>query len=147
MRVVIAGGSGFLGSALTERLLADGHQVVLLSREAGESGGRPNLRATRWAPNGDAGAWAAELDGADAVVNLAGASLADGRWTNARKEVLVESRLLSTRSLANAMRIVKSKPPVFVQGSAMGFYGAYENGATFDESSSPGLDFLAQLCE
>ena len=83
----------------------------------------------------------ADLDGADAVVNLAGASLADGRWTDARKQVLLESRMLSTRSLANAMRTLKSKPPVFVQGSAMGFYGAYENGGTFDESSSTRIGF------
>src|SRR5262245_13688006 len=122
MRVVIAGGSGFLGRALSERLLAGGHEVVILSREAGSFSALPKLRVVRWTPNGDAAAWAGELDGASAVVNLAGASLADGRWTDARKQVLVESRLLSTRSLANAMRTLKTKPPVFVQNCAIGFY-------------------------
>jgi uncharacterized protein (TIGR01777 family) len=146
MRVVIAGGSGFLGSALADRLIADGHHVVVLSREAEGSSDNSNLRAVRWTPNGTTGEWAGEIDGADAVVNLAGAGIADKRWTGARKDLLLRSRVDSTRSLASAMRTVKARPPVFIQASGIGFYGSYDNGGEFDEASSPGSDFLAGLC-
>ena len=146
MRVVIAGGSGFLGRALTERLLAQGHEVVLLSRGAESFSERPNLRVVRWTPDGRSGAWAGELDGATALINLAGAGIADQRWTTARKKLILESRIKSTRSLMDALRSVKTKPGVFVQASAIGFYGAHDNGPEFDERSSPGSDFLAGIC-
>ena len=147
MQVVIAGGSGFLGRALTDRLIADGHSVVVVSREAeGTSIGSPNLRAVRWTPDGGAGEWAGAIDDADAVVNLAGAGIADKRWTRARKELLLRSRVDSTRSLASALRTMKTRPPVFIQASAIGFYGSYDNGGEFNEGSSPGSDFLAGLC-
>lgn len=146
MRVIIAGGSGFLGRALSERLVQSGHHVILLSRGANSYSDIPNLRAARWTPDGETGPWAGELDGADAVVNLAGAGIADGRWTTARKRVLYSSRIQSTRSLAAAMRTVKTRPPVFIQASGIGFYGAHDNGGEFDERASPGSDFLAGLC-
>jgi uncharacterized protein (TIGR01777 family) len=147
VQVVIAGGSGFLGRALTDRLIADGHSVVVVSREAeGTSIGSPNLRAVRWTPDGGAGEWAGAIDDADAVVNLAGAGIADKRWTRARKELLLRSRVDSTRSLASALRTMKTRPPVFIQASAIGFYGSYDNGGEFNEGSSPGSDFLAGLC-
>ncbi len=146
MRVIIAGGSGFLGRELTERLTRDGHQVVVLSRDAGATAGLANARVVPWTPDGDSGAWAGEIDGADAVVNLAGAGIADRRWTAARKQLLMDSRLQSTRSLAAAVRAAANMPPVFIQQSAIGFYGAYDNGGEFDEGSSPGSDFLAGLC-
>jgi len=145
MRVVIAGGSGFLGGALIGRLARDGHQVVVLSRDASSGSGPPGVRTVHWTPNGQSGEWAREIDGADAVINLAGAGIADKRWTADRKRLLHDSRVLSTRSLAEALRQVSDRPGVFVQASAVGFYGAHENGAEFDESSSPGADFLAQL--
>jgi uncharacterized protein (TIGR01777 family) len=144
MRVVIAGGSGFLGGALTDRLLHDGHQVVVLSRGSKEVRDAPGLRTVSWSPNGEVGAWATELDGAGAIVNLAGAGMADKRWSSARKQLLRDSRLQSTRSLAAAVRRAVSKPDVFIQASAVGYYGAYESGDEFDESSPPGSDFLAR---
>ena len=146
MRVVIAGGSGFLGRALTERLTRSGHQVVILSRGAGGRNVRDGVRAVAWTPNGEAGPWAADIDGADAIVNLAGAGIADRRWTKARKQLLYDSRINSTRSLVAAVRAARVKPRVFVQDVGIGIYGAYANGATFDESSGFGSDFLARLC-
>jgi uncharacterized protein (TIGR01777 family) len=146
MRVVIAGGSGFLGRALSERLLARGHEVVLLSRGAESFSERPNLRVVRWTPDGRSGAWAGELDSATALINLAGAGIADKRWTTARKKLILDSRIQSTRSLMDALRSVKTKPAVFVQASAIGFYGAYDTGPDFDERSSPGSDFLSGVC-
>jgi len=146
MRIVIAGGSGFLGQALSRRFLGDGHQIVVLGRHPEPPGAQSNLRAVQWTPNGEAGTWARELDGADAVVNLAGAGIADRRWTTARKKLLLDSRVLSTRSLVAALRSIKTKPSVFVQGSAVGFYGSFDNGPELDERSSPGTDFLAGVC-
>src|SRR5688500_8573177 len=114
MRVVIAGGTGFLGSALAERLQSGGHEVHILSR-------RPAAGAIRWSPDGTIGPWAAALDGADAIVNLAGESIASGRWTEARKARILNSRVLATRSLATAIRTALHRP-VFLSGSAVGYY-------------------------
>ena len=146
MRVVIAGGSGFLGSALTARLLRDGHQVAILSRRETTRLTSGGVRLVPWTPNGQAGPWAIEVEGADAVVNLAGAGMADARWTPARKQLLIDSRIGSTRSLVAAVRGAKNKPRVFVQIVGIAIYGAHANGETFDESSGSGSDFLAKLC-
>ena len=145
MRIVIAGGSGFLGHALTQRLRTDGHEIVVLGRGT-EAGAEARVRMVHWIPNGEAGPWADEIDGADAVVNLAGAGIADKRWTDARKQLIVNSRVQSTRSLIAALRSASKKPAVFVQQSAVGFYGSYDNGPDCDERSSPGKDFLAGVC-
>jgi hypothetical protein len=145
MRIVIAGGSGFLGQALTQRLHADGHEIVLLARGTKSDAG-PRVRPVQWTPNGESGPWADEIDGADAVVNLAGAGIADKRWTDARKQLILNSRVQSTRSLIAALRSVHRKPAAFVQQSAVGFYGSYDNGPDCDERSSPGKDFLAGVC-
>jgi len=150
VKVVIAGGTGFLGGALSARLIADGHDVVVLSRRPGAPQDR--VRRVVWTPDGtapspDAGqptGWAREVDGADAVVNLAGEGIADRRWTRARKQALVDSRRLSTRSLVAAVRAVSRRPAVFVQISGAGYYGL-ANDEIFDESSPPGDDFLARL--
>src|SRR5262245_2054282 len=100
MRVVIAGGTGFLGAPLAASLAAAGHDVVLLSRRAQPAA--PPGRIVAWTPNGDAGPWASALDGADAVVNLAGESIAARRWTAAHKQRILDSRVHATRSLAAA---------------------------------------------
>lgn len=143
MRVVIAGGSGFLGTALTGKLVADKHQVVILSRDP-KTEDTDLVRYRHWDPNGESGPWANEIDGADAVVNLAGAGMGDKRWTKKRRQLLYDSRINSTRSLAAAVRDVARKPRVFIQQTAVGFYGAHDNGGSFDEMSSPGNhDFLS----
>lgn len=142
MRVVIAGGTGFLGRALTERLTAGGHEVVVLTRRAPSSA---DARQVGWTPDGTAhGDWVDELDRADAVVNLTGAGIADRRWTRARKAVLRSSRLLPTRSLVEAIRRSDHRPAVFLQGSAVGYYGDTGD-APVDETSPPGDDYLGRL--
>src|SRR5262245_57789560 len=146
MRIVIAGGSGFLGTALSARLAKDGHAVVTLTRNATEARSPGLVRYAEWTPNGDTGPWAREIDGADAVINLAGAGLADKRWTAARKRVLRDSRVNSARSLLGAMRAASRAPSVFMQASGVGYYGAFIDGPELDETASPGDDFLASLC-
>lgn len=146
MRVVLAGGTGFLGRALVARLVRDGHQAVVLTRDAAARPTQLGVRWVAWTPDGGIGPWAAEIDGADAVVNLAGAGIADARWTDSRKRLLRDSRVLSTGSLAAAVAAARVKPRVFVHLTGVGLYGAHADGPTFDESSAPGTDFLGRLC-
>ena len=132
-----------LGRALTARLTAGGHEVVALSRRGGSAS--KNYREVQWTPNGASGPWAAELEGATAVVNLAGAGIADKRWTAARKIELRASRVNSTRSLVAAMASTTNRPTVFIQGSAIGYYGATLDDRPIDERATGGHDFLAAL--
>ena len=150
MKIVLAGGTGFLGRALAASLAADGHDVVVLSRSA--SGATPrtspssrHARVVTWTPDRADGAWLAELDGAAAVVNLAGESIAEQRWTAARKQRILESRLQATRTLASAIRGASTPPLVFVSGSAVGYYGPCGDDVVVEETRA-GSDFLAQVC-
>jgi uncharacterized protein (TIGR01777 family) len=141
VRILVAGGSGFLGQALVQRLRRGGHDVGILTRRA-----RPGAADhIVWTPDGTAGEWHRAVDGADAIVNLAGEGIADARWTNARKQALRESRILSTRSLVSAMRAATTRPHVFVSASGIGYYG--DRGAALVTEDTPaGADFLATLC-
>lgn len=141
MRVILAGGSGFLGRALQRRLRDSGASVAVLTRQP-----RPDVADDiGWTPDGSAGPWARSLEGADAIVNLSGAGLADQRWTDARKQELVSSRILPTRSLVAAIATLSARPAVFVAGSAVGYYGA-RGDEMIAETEPPGSDFLATLC-
>lgn len=143
MKVVIAGGRGLIGRALSARLVQKGIDVVVLTRDASGQAPEGRVRQVEWAPDGKTAAWALDVDGADAVVNLAGAGIADGRWTSARKSAIRSSRVLATRSLVAAVRRASHKPGIFVQGSAVGFYGATLDDQICDESFPPGDDFLS----
>jgi len=146
MLIVVAGGTGFIGRPLCALLCQEGHRVTLLTRrreEAQRSYGS-TVTAVEW--NGrEAGAWEHCLEGADAVVNLAGAPIADGRWTEARKRWLTESRVLTTRLLAEAMSRRTSKPRALVSASGIGYYGASDD-RVLDEGAARGEGFLADLC-
>ncbi len=144
MRCVIGGGSGLLGGALAARLAGRGDEVVVLTRHADPSD-LAGVRNVQWVPDGSLGPWSREIDGADVVVNLGGASIAGGRWTAQRKAILRSSRIGSTTSLVAAVQAAARRPATFVQGSAVGYYGAHADGPTFDEQSEPGRDFLADL--
>jgi len=139
MKVLVSGGSGLVGTALTESLRSEGHAVAHLVRPGGEA----SPGDIRWDPasgfiNTNA------LEGADAVVNLNGASIGGGRWTPARKKILHASRVGATRLLADAFTRLKQKPRVFVSASAIGYYGN-RGDETLTESSTAGNDFLATL--
>jgi uncharacterized protein (TIGR01777 family) len=138
VRIVIAGGTGFLGRALTEALTARRHEVIVLTRRHPARPGQVS-----WTPDGTAGPWARVLDGADAVVNLAGESIAGARWTERRKRLLLDSRVLPARSLVAAVSGASRPPAVIVQSSAVGYYGG-RGDEPIAESSGPGDDFLAR---
>ncbi|TMQ89881.1 TIGR01777 family protein [Actinomadura soli] len=138
MRVTITGSSGLIGSALVRSLRGDGHEVIRLIR-------REPTRAdeARWSP-ADGCVDAASLDGADAVVHLAGAGIGDRPWTKAYKRKIRDSRLDGTRTIAEAIAAAGRRPPVLVCGSAIGYYGD-TGGQEADEKSPAGRGFLAAL--
>lgn len=140
MTIVLAGGSGFLGRKLAQRLETEGHRTLTLTRRASGAGNQ-----IAWQPDGHAGALPPHLDGVDAIVNLAGDGIADKRWTAARKEALRNSRILSTRTLVRAIAECARPPKAFISGSAIGYYGP-RGAEPVGESTPPGTDFLARLC-
>ncbi len=145
MKILLAGSSGLVGTALGSALAKAGHTVCRLIR--------PQSAAVEGAKEGFAVAWnpaTGELGGAgvgaDAVVNLAGASIADGRWSTQRKELLRSSRIDTTRALVNALAKMNARPSVLVSASAIGIYGDRGN-ETLTEESNPGTNFLAGLAQ
>jgi uncharacterized protein (TIGR01777 family) len=139
MKIVIAGGSGFLGSALVRTLRDAGHQAQVLTR-------RPRgVDEVRWDPESRGGEWTAALERSDAVVNLAGEGIADKPWTAARKAAILASRVTSTRTLAEAIRACAHPPRSFISASGVGFYGT-PGAEVLTEESPPGSDFLATVC-
>jgi len=139
VRVAITGGTGFLGSALVDRLRVDGHAVAVLTRSPRSAG------EARWNPEAPIPEWTATLEGTDAVIHLAGASIAGGRWTPRRKALILDSRVRSTRALATAILAARRPPSVLVSGSAIGIYGPHGDEAVADDAPS-GSDFLANVC-
>ena len=151
MKVAIAGATGFVGSRLVEKLQAAGHQVVVLSRDAQRArrvfpaSAYPNLEVVAYTP-AESGDWQKSIAGCDGVVNLAGAPIAEERWTQARQQAILDSRRLTTAKLVEAIVNANPRPSVFVSGSAIGYYGTSET-AEFDETSPAGDDFLAAVCK
>ncbi len=143
-RVLITGGSGLIGRALTAELAGAGYEVVVLSRSPERISSLPaGARAVGW--DGEtADGWGGEADGARAIVNLAGENLATGRWTAARKRRILGSRLASTRAVIQAIERVGTPPEVLLQGSGVDFYGP-QGDEPVDESSPPGEGFLARV--
>jgi uncharacterized protein len=140
MKVLISGGSGLVGGALTGALRADGHTVCHLVRP----GGKAAPGDVKWNPL-SALVDVPAMEGFDAVVNLNGASIADGRWTSKRKTILRGSRVDSTRVLVDALSHLRRPPRVFVCASATGYYGN-RGDEVLTETSGNGNDFLAIVC-
>lgn len=141
MKVTITGATGLIGRHLTRALLDRGHAVVPLSRSGGEVHGVPTVA---WDPAVDHLPSAA-LDGVDGVVNLAGASVADGRWSRDRKKLIRDSRVVTTTRIADALA-GGTGPRVLVNGSASGYYGDRAD-EVLDERSAPGVGFLAETAQ
>jgi uncharacterized protein len=145
MKIVIAGGTGFLGRPLAQALASKGHDLAILTRRYSMS---PDARGQfiTWNPNGEVGPWAAALDRADAIVNLAGESIGERRWSDAQKRRILDSRVQATRSLALAIRASAHPPRVFISGSAVGYYGPLGDQVATEEHPA-GSDFLANVCK
>ncbi len=146
MHIVVTGGTGFIGRALCESLFREGHRVTVLTRHAREASQLMGAIVSTVEWNGrEAGVWEQSLEGTDAVINLAGAPIADARWTHARKQLLTDSRLLTTRLLVAAMSRCSSTPRTLISASGIGYYGASDD-RVLDESAARGQGFLADLC-
>ncbi len=147
MKLVITGGTGFVGRVLVERLIKDNYSLVLLVR---------NLeRARHIFSNKDidivpyvateSGSWQGSIDGCDAVINLAGEPISR-RWNDQYKQLILESRQLGTRKIVEAIGKAQKKPTLLINASAVGYYGTSQT-ESFDENSQPGDDFLSQVCQ
>ncbi len=144
MKIIVTGASGLIGSALVSALLAQAHQVTTLVRRESKRHTQTDVDAVPWHPaTGEVDA--ARLVGHDAAVHLAGESIAEGRWTDEKKERIRASRIKSTRLLAETLAQLPTRPATFVCASAIGYYG--DRGAeVLTETSAPGADFLAHVC-
>ena len=144
MRVIVTGSTGLVGRALVRSLLADGHEVTRLVRGGAQSFRAPGTAAVHWDPaRGEIDA--AELEGHDAAVHLAGEPIAEGRWNEEKKRRVLESRQKGTQLLAGALAGLASKPSVLVSASATGFYGDRGEEVLREESAS-GDDFVSEVC-
>ncbi|MES1946888.1 hypothetical protein C84B14_06051 [Salinisphaera sp. C84B14] len=137
-KALLTGGTGFIGRHLCESLLADGWAVQVVTRDTAAAA---KVLPAGVVPVADIKAAAP----ADAVINLAGENLADGRWTEARKREMRESRLRITRQLTETIGEWDTPPQVLVSGSAVGYYGA-RGDDVLDENESPGDEFQSELC-
>ncbi|GAB4345598.1 MAG: TIGR01777 family oxidoreductase [Leptolyngbyaceae cyanobacterium] len=150
MKVAVTGATGFVGHRLVERLQAEGHQVVVFTRNPDRAAkvfpktAFPAVEIVAYTPT-VAGEWQQAIAGCDGVVNLAGEPISE-RWTAAHKQAILESRKLGTQRIVEAIAQANPKPQVLVNASAIGYYGTSET-VTFDESSNPGNDFLAEVCQ
>lgn len=144
MRVVITGGTGLIGKPLVENL-SNGYDVVVLSRSPEKhKGTMPNgVKLVEYDPY-SAETFAAQVDGAYAVINLAGAGIADKRWSKERKQLIIDSRVDVGKSVTEAIRRAAAKPKVLLQASAVGFYGDRDN-EVLTERSVGGEGFLADV--
>jgi uncharacterized protein (TIGR01777 family) len=140
MKIIIAGGSGFLGEPLVQRLAAGGHDVAVLTRNPSRVDAG---RAVAWDARTQ-GPWSSELADADVIVNLAGENIGEGRWSAERKQRMIDSRLNATNALVEALRGAPPRTRTFINASAVGLYGDRKD-EELDESSVRGGGFLADL--
>jgi uncharacterized protein (TIGR01777 family) len=141
MLIAITGGSGFVGKALTEHLLSEHHEVVVLTRDAKKTVLKQNVKVIEWLTEGSCPE--KELEGIDAIINLAGQSI-NARWTNTQKKAIFESRIKATAAIQTIITKLSNKPKVIINASAVGIYGTSLSEEFSDISNlKQGNDFLA----
>jgi hypothetical protein len=145
MKIIVAAGTGFIGKALVDRLLGEHHSVVVLTRNPAKVKiFHPHLIIELWDAQ-SLGPWSEHFESADAVINLTGESIAGKHWSRKRKELILQSRVLSSKVLVKAIERSEKKPTVLINMSGVGYYGSVLAGDV-DESFSRGNDFLADVC-
>ncbi|KGM45642.1 TIGR01777 family oxidoreductase [Neobacillus niacini] len=140
MKIVIAGGSGFIGKKLTDMLLAEGHSIVILTRKNLEQDGK--VEYVRWLDKGTSPE--KEIRTADAFINLAGVSINDGRWSKTHQKQIYDSRMTATDEILRIISVLPEKPAVLINASAIGIYPASVKTAYTEESSDRADDFLGK---
>lgn len=146
MKILFAGGTGFIGAGLTQRLLGAGHQVCVLTRNAESARKRVprSVQVAEW-DGRTVGDWEHHLSTADAVINFAGEPIAAKRWTSVQKELIIGSRVSAARALVQAMGQPKKTPSVLINASAVGYYGHVADGDV-TETHPAGSGFLSTTC-
>ncbi|WP_027964178.1 TIGR01777 family oxidoreductase [Halalkalibacillus halophilus] len=145
MRILIAGGTGFVGRRLVDHFTAKDDEIYILTRNPDKyDDNEPNVKYIEWlTPNSQP---ELELEAMDVCINLAGESLASGRWTEERKKSILESRISTTREFIRIMGALRAQPRVYINASAVGFYGNSETNIYTEDTIIPGDDFLAEVC-
>ncbi len=145
MRILITGGTGLIGRALAARLAGAGHEAIVLSRDPRSATDLPpGVRAERWDGKTGAG-WSRLIHADTTIIHLAGAGVADERWTAARKREIRDSRIVSGEAVLAAIREAPERPRALLQSSAVGYYGP-RGDERIDEDAPPGDTFLARIC-
>ncbi|MEZ4592764.1 MAG: TIGR01777 family oxidoreductase [Chloroflexota bacterium] len=150
MRVIITGGTGLIGSALAQSLAADGHEVIVLSRNPAKHSFPTGIRGEKW-DSKTAAHWGHLADGADAIVNLAGEPIAGPglfpwRWNEERKRRIRQSRIDAGTAVTEAVRAASNKPKVVIQSSGVDYYGDVQNNQPVTEAAPSGRSYLADVC-
>ncbi len=146
MKIIVAGGTGFIGQHVCQILIENQHDVIVLSRNPAQARAHSNQKVSFVDWNALTHEIEQNIEGAEAYINLAGAPIADARWTPARKQTLLDSRVVTTRRLVEAIERLTVKPKILINASGIGFYGAADN-VSMNESSLQGQGFLAELCQ
>lgn len=150
MRILLTGGTGLLGRPLSAALARYGHQVTVLTRSRLREGGQAESGAeainyVQWSPDQPSRDWEQALDGTHIVINLVGESIGGKRWSEAQKQKLYDTRVLTTRKLVEAFGRMTQRPRLLLSGSGVNFYGS-RGDELLTEASQPGDDFLSRLC-
>jgi len=143
MHIVISGGRGFLGKRLQMYLINNGHQVTILTRSLDGNQEVKGVKLVEWMNEGNHPE--AELENVDAIIHLAGESISGSRWTKSKKERILSSRLNTTKEMYRIIANLERKPQVFINASAVGFYGMSETETYTEKSGSDANDFLASV--
>lgn len=146
MKIILAGGSGLLGTTIRDKLLELRHSVVILTRQTPPSSSEsdPQCRHIQW-DGKSSGPWTNALEGSDAIINLAGHSIGSGRWTKTQKQKILGSRIDATRALVESVQRLENPPGILLNASGVNYYG-HEGEEELKEDSPPGTDFLAETC-
>ncbi len=146
MKIIVAGATGFIGKPLVEALLKKGHEITILSRRATiREQIHGKVRHVIWNPDSD-GLVVNEVEGCDAVINLAGEPIVGKRWSSKQKEKILTSRVNAAKSVTHSIERLRKKPAVFVNASAIGYYGS-RGSEELTEDSRAGHDFLTEVCK
>ncbi|MFC7320235.1 TIGR01777 family oxidoreductase [Halobacillus campisalis] len=143
MNIVVTGGTGFVGSKLTEELVQSGHHVYILTRNPDGHENTASTTFVGWLKD-EFSPWE-ELPSVDAIVNLAGESLNSGRWTEEKKQSIMQSRIDATEGVLELIQKLKTKPEALINASAVGYYGQSKTKTFTEETVEPGDDFLANV--